>query len=265
MKTWLFALVQSAIAALGLVAYFWADNVAVASAAAVLAALVAIAQPLISAHKQQKLGAYQDRQFAKSLRGVDKQVKELLKDVIEPPLPHRATVAAGLHSAFSHEAAELLAQYDAAIEAISNCDAEAPAIAEEFADAVDPWSAGPYLQGLAALSSRNTEAAYEFFSAAKNAQSAWISPWIGWATTAYRLGRIDEIREGHPHINGVELLPYGAGDEQTFISLGEDDREELTAKFQQAATALANYYAIAEYMHSKEQIATSRDEFKRVA
>lgn len=265
MKIWLFALLQSAIAALGLAAYFLADNIVIATAAAVMAAAVAIAQPLISARKQQKIGAYHDRQFAKSLRGVSKQVKSLLNDCIEPPLPHRESVAIGLRSAFQQDANKLLAQYDAAVEAISSGDADAADLATEFADAVDPWSVGPYLQGLAQLNAGDSEAAYDYFSAAKEAQSSWVAPWLGWATTAFRLGRVAEISEQHPHMNGVNLLPYDAGDERTFLKLSEEVREGLGEQFQQAATALGNYYAIAELSKSKDQITDSHEEFKRVA
>lgn len=265
MKIWLFALVQSAIAALGLVAYFWGENMILASAAAVLAAVVAIAQPLLSARKQQQFTAYHNRQFTQSMRGVSKQVKSLLKETIDPPLPHRESVAVGLRLAFPHEAKALLADYDAAVHAVSAGRSEAAELAADFADATDPWSVGPYLQGLAALGTGQIEKAHEHFSTAREAQTSWVAPWLGWATTAYRLGRIDEICEQHPHINGIDLLPYDCGDEQTFLQIDEAAREELGSRFQKAAQALGNYYTIAELSRSKEQINRSHEEFKQVA
>ena len=74
--------------------------------------------------------------------------------------------------------------FDAAVQAISTGDAEAASLAHQFADAVDPWSVGPYLQGLAAMAGKNVETAHEYFSTAKDAQSNWVSPWLGWAWSA---------------------------------------------------------------------------------
>ena len=61
MKIWLFALSQSVIALLGLAAFFLADNVLLATLAAVMAALLGISQPFIAAHKSLKLEIYQQR------------------------------------------------------------------------------------------------------------------------------------------------------------------------------------------------------------
>ena len=63
----------------------------------------------------------------------------------------------------------------------------------------------------------------------------------------------------------MELLPYDAGDEGSFLKLSEDERNALADRFQRAAASLGNYIAIAEYCRSKEQIAASRDELKKVA
>ncbi len=265
MKIWLFALLQSIIAGLGLAAFFLADNVMLATAAAVMAAILGIAQPIMSAHKERKMKQYQDKQWDRSVQAVDEQLQDLLKDVIEPPLPHRATVLAALKNYFGNQSIELIAEYDQAITAIEEENPDAAPLAAQFSDAVDPWSVGPYLQGLAALQSDNLEDAHQYFCAARESQSAWILPWLGWATVAYHQGNWDEIRQKHPHINGVELLPYDAGDEASFLELSEQEREELSSSFQQAATSLGNYYAIAEYCHSKVQMAASREEYNKVA
>lgn len=50
----------------------------------------------------------------------------------------------------------------------------------------------------------------------------------------------------------MELLPYGAGDETTFLELSEEEHEELIDQFQLAASSFGNYYAIAEYCNSKQ-------------
>jgi hypothetical protein len=265
MKTWLFALLESAIALIGLVAYFWADNIILATSAAMVAASLAVAKPLLSANKERKLEAYRDRQYEKSLETVDEQLNDLLKETIDPAVPHRATVVAVIHRRFPVEAALLIDQYDRTVHAISAGSAESETLAAQFADKVAPWSAGTYLQGLAALATGEVVDAHAHFLAATREQANWISPWLGWATAAYRQGLWNEIRENHPHLCGVELLPYGAGDENSFLKLTEAEREQLTSQFQQAATSLGNYYAIAEYCRSKEQIAVSQAEIKQVA
>ena len=265
MKIWIFALLQSIIAAMGLAAYFLADNMLLASTAAMLAAALGVAQPLLSAHKAGKFQQYQDEQYDKSLEVVDKQLDDLLDGAIDPPLPQRAVIAAVLTRRFSDQSARLLQQYDHLAEAIESDGDDATALAATLASHVADWSAGPYLEGLAALSAGNIASAHERFTAATQLQSDWVAPWLGWATTAHQQGDWDEIRQYHPHINGVQMLPYCCGDEQTFLDLSEPDREALTESFQQAATSLGNYYAIAEYCHSKRQMAETREEYKRVA
>jgi len=265
MKTWLFALLESTIALIGLVAYFWADNVLLATSAAVVAASLAVAKPLFSANKERKLEAYRDRQYEKSLESVDEHLNELLNDTIDPPLPHRATIVAVIQHCFPREASLLIEQYDRTVQAISDGSSEAETLAAQYAEQVSPWSVGAYLQGLAALAIGTVVDAHMHFSAATEEQANWLAPWLGWATAAYRQGLYNEIREKHPHMCGVELLPYDAGDEHSFLQLSEDEREELTNLFQQAATSLGNFYAIAEYCRSKEQIAVSQAEMKKVA
>ena len=265
MKTWLFALLQSVIACLGLAAYFYADSIYLAGTAAVLAAALGIAQPLITAHKSRKLEAYRDKQWASSIDTVDEQLASLLEDVIEPPVPHRATVTAALRNRFGDRTAELAGALDELVDELQNDSGSPGPLASSLATELGDWALGPYMLGLAALRCDDVEAAHEHFRAARDLQSTWILPWVGWATTAFRRELWNELRDEHPHICGVELLPYGSGNEETFLELGEADREELTRSFQQAATCLGNYYAIAEMNRSRQQIADSHEEYKKVA
>jgi hypothetical protein len=265
MKTWMFALLESMIALLGLAAYFWADNIPVATTAAVLVAVLGISQSLISAYKKRQLDDYQDRQFLKSLGVVDDQLQELLDGLIDPPKPHNPSVRATLRSCFGKAATQLIRDYEQTIKAIADNDPDADEIAEQFAADVDPWAVGSYLQGLSALAANKIEAAHAHFTTATEAQSSWVTPWLAWATTAYRQKLWGEIRERHPHINGMELLPYDCGDEISFLKLSEVQRQELAEEFQLASTSLGNYYAIAELLRSKDQIADSREEFKKAA
>ncbi len=265
MKIWLFALLQSLIATLGLAAFFLADNVLLASSAAVMAALLGIAQPLIAAYKNRRLQEYQDVQWNQSFDATDEQINALLQDCVDPPLPHRATIVLELQRRFGDRATGLIDAYDGTVKSIDENDRTSPALVARFADETSPWSLGPYLQGLAAVSVGDLDDAHQFFCAAKSKQQSWILPWLGWASTAYRLDRWDEIRNEHPHINGVQLLPYGAGNEETFLKLSESQRDELTSSFQQAATSLGNYYTIAEFCNSKVQMTASYEAYKKVA
>lgn len=265
MKTWVFALLESIIATFGLAAFFWADNLILATAAAVLAAALAIGKPLLSARKQRQLEAYRDRQYEESLESVDGQLKELLDEVIDPPLPHRATIVVLLEHRFAEQADMLVDQYDCIVQAISEGNPESERLAATFTSKTAQWSVGMYLQGLAALAAGKTEDAYAHFSAATQEQATWVAPWLGWATAAYRRGLWNEICEHHPHRCGVELLPYGAGDENSFLELSEGERQQLAQQFQQTASSLGQYYTIAEFCRSKERIAASRAELKKVA
>lgn len=265
MKTWLFALLQSLIACLGFLSYFWAENVMLTTMAAVLAAGLGVAQPLISARKSRKLEAYQDRQYQKSFDAVDEQLKGLLAETSDPPLPHRATVRAVVRRCAGERANELMDEYDRLTGAVAAGRPAAEALASLFREKMGSRSIGPYLEGLAAMAHGDLKAAHAHFSAAKDAQTNWVAPWLGWAATLYSQGRIEELRENHPHIRGVELLPYDSGDELTFLQLSEDERQELTELFQRTASSLGNYYAIAELFRSRQQLAASRDEFKKAA
>lgn len=265
MKVWIFALLEAGLAAFGLVAYFVTNNWYLTTAAVVIAALVGIAQPFLSAVKARKLSAFQDQQWDKSLGAVDDQLQALLADVIEPPLPHAATVRLILAELFSERSDELVAAYDRLADAIEANDDNATRLAEAFSVSTSPEAIGPYLQGLVALRAGDAETAYRFFCEAKERRSGWILPWLGWATAAWQSGQTEELRTQHPHICGVELLPYDCGNDTTFIKLSEEQREELTNMFQTCARSLGNYYTIAEYQASHQQIETSREEYKKVA
>lgn len=265
MKTWMFALLESIIAALALAAYFLAESVPLATVAAVLAAGLGVAQPLIAARKAAKLRSYTDQQYGKSLSAVDEQVRSLIDEIVEPPLPHHATVSAMLRRQYGDHARELLSNYDRLVQAVTSNASDAEALADEFARQVSNYALASYMQGLAALVAENVEQAHRHFSAATDQQPSWIAPWLGWATTAHQQSLWEEIREKHPHLHGVEIMPYDVGDEHTFIALAEDQREHLSQEFQRAATSLGNCYTIAELCRSKQQIAASRNEYKKVA
>jgi len=265
MKTWVFAMLQSLIALLGLSAYFFADNIVLATSAAVMVAVLGVIHPLMAARKTRKLEAYRDHQYQKSFDTLDEQIENMLNESIAPPLPHRATVAVILRSRYGQQATELLEQYERVVEAITTGDSKSETLAAQFADDVAGWSVGVYLRGLASLGAGKLGEAHAHFSAAKNLQSSWIAPWLGWAAAAYQQGHFEEIRENHPSVNGVDLLPYDAGDEQSFLELSEDQRDELSERFPDAACSLGNYYAIAQFEQSKEQAAAAQDELKKVA
>ncbi len=265
MKTWLFAVLESVIALLGLAAYLFADNVVLTASAVAAAACLGVFQSLSSARQKTRLDAFQEQQFQKSVGAVDEQLQTLQEELIPPPWPHHPTVSAVLRSRFGEQACSLLEEYDRLVEAVAVGRTKAETLTNEFADKVADWSVGPYLQGLVCLMNEKVGPAREHFLAAQEAQSTWIAPWLGWATAAARQGRWDEIREQHPHLNGVEMLPYDAGDEQSFIALDEQERETVTDSFQQAARSLGNYYTIAELSRSKGQMFDSRAEFKKAA
>ena len=213
MKIWIFAALESTMAILRFAAFFWGNPVVLASLAAIVVAALGVTQPLISAHKGRKMDVYRDQQYQKSLDGLDEHIEKLLAESIDPPFPHRATVVAVLKRQFGEESAELLSQFDEIVESISTGKANSEALAAAFAQQVQPWAAGAYLQGLAALSVESGETAFGHFSKAKQQQSDWHAAWLGWAVAAFRLREWDEIREYHPNACGVELLPYDVGDE----------------------------------------------------
>ncbi len=172
MKIWLFALMQSMIALMGLTAYFLADDLVLATTAAILAAVLGISHPLIAAHKGRKLEIYRDQQYQNSLDSVDEQLQELLDKSIDPPLPHRATIAVALRNRFGEQATELLDQYDRVVQAVAAGSPESESLATHLADKVAPWSVGAYLQGIAALATGNVDQAHAKFSDAKQQQSS---------------------------------------------------------------------------------------------
>jgi len=79
------------------------------------------------------------------------------------------------------------------------------------------------------------------------------------------LGFFDSLRERHPHVSGIELLPYDAGDEATFCAISEADREEVATLFQQAARSRGNLYTAAELRHCEQEMVERQAAYKRVA
>jgi hypothetical protein len=265
MKTWTFALLEALIAALGLAAYFLADDMVLASSSAILAAALGIAQPLLAARRSQRFGAFQERQHQKSVDAIDRQLDELSADLIPPPLPHRATVAALLRTRLGDEADALLHEYDELIHAIQTQQPDAVRRAGWLSSHLGSEALEEHLQGLAAFAVDDLETAHRHFSAATRVQPAWIAPWLGWAASAYQLQLWDEITDRHPQMHGCDLQPYDVGDESTFLQLSAGDREELVPRFQDAAQALINYHALVEIGRSKQQMKETRDAWKKVA
>lgn len=265
MKTWLFAILESTIAIGGLAAWLWADNVLLAGAAAMTAAALGVAQPIMAARQAGRIARYQDEMFDASVESVDQEIAKLLDEVTFVPLPHRPTVAAVLHKAFPEEAESLIKQYDRLVKAAIDESFAAEELAAAFADKIDDHPLALHMCGLAAMSQENLEEAHEYFLTVTERRPEWISPWLGWAATAWRLEQVEEISARHPHVNGVNLTPYDVGDEQTFIDLAEDERDALVEEFQQTARALGNFYTMAEYSKSKRQIESSREQFRRAA
>ena len=265
MKTWLFAILEAGIAVAGLGAYFWGDNVVLAGAAALLAAVLGIAQPLMAARAARRMERYQDEMFDSSVDAVNDQIDQLQSDVIDVPAPHQPTVQAILARRFGDESDALLAQYERVVKAIQSKSFAAEELAAALADKLDNHPLTIHLRGMAALSQENYVDALEHFTQATHERSAWVSPWLGWAASAWRLNQTEEITQRHPHVNNVELTPYDVGDEQTFIDLSEGDRDALVEQFQATARALGNFYTMAEFSKSKAQIEASRQRLRRAA
>ncbi len=264
MKTWLFALLQALIAALGLVAYFWGGNVLLASVAAIAAATLGISQPLISAHKARKLQAFQEEQFADSLSSVNQQIQPLLDDSIDTPLPHHDTLLLVIQRDYPSSKERLLAHYSEFVEVLS-AQEDAVSLARSMAADLEDDAVGIYLLGLALLRNGEHAAARDQFSAATKSRPDWILPWLGWADASFHERSWDELRKNHPHINGVEVQPYGVGDEKTFLQLDRESRDELVQQFQAAARSLGNYYTIAEMENSKSEMELAHEAWKDAA
>jgi tetratricopeptide (TPR) repeat protein len=264
-KIWLFALLQSLIAAAGLAAWFYADNIVLAGIAVGAAAVLGVVQPLLSARKQQKQEAWREDQHVKTLKVIDSHVDDALEDVIPPPFPHRPTVAAFLELAGLGDSMEQLQRYDDLIEEIRNADEGCPHQAAAFCAELTGNVLGVALEGLAALAVGNLEEARRFFEEATQLNSSWAMPWLGWATVCYQQGDYETLAAQHPHINGVELLCYDCGDEEVFMELAESERESLTELYQQTATALGNYYAAAEMAKSRQSYEETHEELRKAA
>lgn len=265
MKIWLFALLQSLIAAAGLAAYFYANNVLLAGVAVGSAAALGVAQPLLGAWKQQRLEGWRDAQHVKTLSVIGGQVDEALEGVIAPPFPHRPTVAAFLELAGLGDPREQLQRYDDLVEAIREAEDDCCEQAAAFCAELTGNVLGVALEGLAALAVGNSDNARRFFEEATQLNSSWAMPWLGWATVCYQQGDYATLAAQHPHINGVELLCYDCGDEEVFLHLAESERESLSELFQLTATALGNYYAAAEMAKSRHSYEQTHEEMRRAA
>ena len=264
-KIWLFALLQSLIAVVGLGAWFYADNALIAGGAAIAAAGLGVFQPLYGAWKHRQREEWADGQRKKTLDIVDSHIDSALEEVIAPPMPHRPTVAAFLRLAGLGDPDEQLQRYDDVVKLIDQADGDCADEAAAFCVELMGNVLGVTLEGLAALALGRHEDALKYFREATLLHSGWALPWLGWATVCYEQGKFEELAAKHPHINGVELLCYDCGDEDVFMELSPAEREGLSALFQQTATALGNYYAAAEMAKSRQQQIESHEEYRRVA
>ncbi len=235
-----------------------------ASVAAIAAATLGISQPLISAHKARKLEAYQEEQFAGSLSSVDQQIQPLLDDSIDTPLPHHDTLLLLIQRDYPSSKERLLTHYNEFVETLS-AKKDATSLARSMAADLVKSAVGIYLLGLALLRKGEHAAACEQFNSATKSRPDWILPWLGWAEASFHQCAWEDLRKNHPHINGVELQPYGAGDEKTFLQLDGESRDELVQQFQAAARSLGNYYTIAEMENSKIQMEDARQAWKNAA
>ena len=265
MKTWLFAILEAGIAVAGLAAYFWGDNVALAGAAAVLAAMLGIAHQLMGAFAGSRRRGYQEGMIDSSVASVDEQIDQLQAEVTDVPPPHRETVSAVLQMNFGDQSKTLGEQYDRVIRAIEAKSFAAEELAAALADKMRDHPLAIHLLGMAALSQDNYADAHTHFEQVTQDRPSWISPWLGWATSAWHLQRMEEITERHPHVNSIQHTPYDVGDEQTFIDLAEDVRDALVEQFQATAQALGKFYTMAEFSKSKVKIEESRERLRRAA
>jgi len=261
---WLLAAVEATIAGFGLAAFFYAESPLLAGVAAVSAALLGISKPIQDAVKRRRLEAYQDEQHEKSLQLVDDQSTELVDSLAEPPLPHFPTVAI-LLSQDKDSAPVQVELYVKAAAAIESETSDADSLLAALEDRDAPGEIVTYLKGLRALHRGNTEAAAVLFWSAAQQRPDWINPWVGWATAAYVEGEWDEICDGHPHATGVDLAPYGPGDESTFIALSEEERAELVEQFQRCAETLGSYYSLAQLARSKRLMTDWQLAYKQAA
>lgn len=265
MKIWLFALIQSLIAVLGLAAYFVADNIYLASAAAVLAGAVGIAQPILAAYRGSRIQKYQDKLYDQSVVAVDEQIEQMQADLIPLQLPHEETVKLLLKQTCFDRADRIMNDYSEILGAIEHAKSDASELVSRFQVATGPTALGAYLAGFVAYHHNKLDESFESFELATRLQPGWITPWLGWAIVLHHQQQWDTISDKHPHVNGVELLPYDVGDQETFLELGEESREKMVEHFQEMCVALGSYYSISEMMKSRQKMIVSRDEWRKVA
>lgn len=264
-KVWLFALLQSIIAAAGLAAYFYANNLVLAGIAAGSAAILGIAQSLRGGWNHQQPDNRRDRQHVETLSVISVPEDDALDGVIPPPFPHRPTVAAFLKLAGLGDSTEQLQSYDDLVEDIQNANAGCTYQAANFCEELTGNVLGVAMEGLAALAVGDSDKARRFFEEATQLKSSWALPWLGWAAVCYQQRDYQTLAAQHPHINGVELLCYDCGDEDVFLQLAESEQESLSELYQQTTTALGNYYAAAEIAKSRETGLQTHNELRKAA
>jgi hypothetical protein len=191
-------------------------------------------------------------------------LQPILDEIIDTPLPHQQTLLLLIRREPANRQGELftlLTRLQQCCEAHRDATSLARKLAVKLSDEAD----GTYLVGLALLLADEFSAAHAQFTSATQQKPAWVLPWLGWAETNFQQQAWNELRKQHPHLNGVELSPYGAGDEETFLQLDELAREALIEQFQAATKSLGNYYTIAEMELSKTQLQATQQAWKDAA
>jgi len=257
-KTWIFVLTQSVIAATGISAWMSIGDVRIAGVAAAAVTALGIVRLFLARRKSAQRGVWADGQQMKTLPIVDRHVEcsvrqptdEPVAEMIAPPMPHRPTVAAFLELAGLGDPDDQLERYDELVAMIERADDDCADEAASFCEELTGNVLGVTLEGLAALALGRQDDALKYFREATLLHSGWALPWLGWATVCHANGNFVELATRHPLTTGVELRPYDCGDEDVFVELKEADRPGLASLFEQTVAALKRYHNTAENQRS---------------
>ena len=242
MKSWLFALIELAIAALAVGAFLLGQTEVLIAGSVVLF----IVHFTVTRRKRRKGNAEKANLSTEPCVPSAERLQRLREEPVELPLPHRAIVAAMLTQRHEATAEQLLAQYDRLTKAIKEKSFAAEELAAAWADKVSPWVVATYLQGLAARESGDLFAAKRMFWKATRQKPTWVSPWLGWATSAYQLRDFNEIEEHHPRITRMEQLPMDCGDEESLRTLKPADQQDVAELFRSSSLLLSDLLDLAE-------------------
>ena len=158
-----------------------------------------------------------------------------------------------------------MARYDRIITSLATARFPGEALVGDFGQISGLEAVASHLCGLADFARKDWRAAQQHFKHATSVRPAWVAPWLGWAAATFQLQEYDILSGEHPHLTGVEMLPYDSGDEKTFLAIAEPEREELVELFQATAKSLGNYYTMAEICRSKQRMIATQAELQKVA